>query len=145
MKAILVFIDGTICDRRADHALIDTPGFHERDAILRAVPVRGSVECLVELHDHYEIVYIGARPPSALASTREWLRRHGYPAGDVYLGADQDERLSIARRIRTRYAFAAGIGDRWDDNELHLEIGCTSIIVKEHEADWDVVRRHLLP
>jgi len=37
-----------------------------------------------------------------------------------------------------------GIGDRWDDNELHLEIGCLRIIVKEHAGNWDTVRKYLL-
>jgi hypothetical protein len=144
LKAVLVFIDGTICDRQADYGLIGTPEFYQRDSLLRALPVPGSVDCLLELGDHYEIVYMGARPPHAMTATREWLTTSGYPSGDVYLALRQDDRLSIARQIRSRYEFAAGIGDRWDDNELHLEIGCTSIIVKEHEADWDVVRRHLL-
>ena len=143
-RALLVFIDGTICDRRAESELIGTPAFYERKVILRARPVRGSVDCLIELNEHYEIVYMGARPPSALASTREWLSRHGFPTGDVYLALDLEGRLSIVRRIGSRYAFTAGIGDRWDDNVLHLEIGCMSIIVKEHEADWDAVRGYLL-
>jgi hypothetical protein len=99
---------------------------------------------MLELRNRYEIVYIGARPPDAMASTRQWLSQCGYPSGDIYLALQQADRLSITRQIRSRYAFAAGIGDRWDDNELHLEIGCTSIIVKEYEANWDIVRRYLL-
>ncbi len=27
-----------------------------------------------------------------------------------------------------------GIGDRWDDNELHLQIGCMSIILEEYKG-----------
>ncbi|HIJ64801.1 MAG TPA: hypothetical protein HPP77_02535, partial [Candidatus Hydrogenedentes bacterium] len=52
--------------------------------------------------------------------------------------------LAIARDLRETFDFLAGIGDRWDDNELHLEIGCLSIIAKEHEGNWDIVRKHLL-
>jgi hypothetical protein len=142
--AILVFIDGTICDRRTQMHLMGTPAFDAPEAILGAVAVAGSRECIVDLARRYRIVYIGARIGSAREATTEWLRRAGFPAGDVYLAPAQAERLVIARRVREAYRFVAGIGDRWDDNELHLEIGCPSIIVKEHAGDWATVRRHLL-
>jgi hypothetical protein len=144
MRAVLVFIDGTICDRSAQLHLMGTPAFHEREAILGGLAVPGSVECLRELARVYEIVYIGARPESAVKYTREWLDNMGFPKGPVLLAETQEERLGIARRLGDRLDFAAGIGDRWDDNELHLELGCMSIIVKEHEGNWNTVRRHLL-
>jgi len=144
MKAVLVFIDGTICDRRPQLHLMGTPEFYEREAILKALAVPGSVRCLQELAQKYEIVYIGARPASALPYTEEWLQLMGFPKGPVCLARTQEERLVIVRDLREKFDFVAGIGDRWDDNELHLEIGCLSIILKEHEGNWDTVRRHLL-
>ena len=144
MKAILVFINGTICDRRPQLHLLGTPEFYERKAILKALAVPGSVQCLQELAQRYQIVYIGARPASALPYTEEWLQMMGFPKGPIYLARTQEERLAIVRDLRERFDFVAGIGDRWDDNELHLEIGCLSIIVKEHEGNWDTVRKYLL-
>jgi len=144
MKAVLVFIDGTICDRTAQLPLWGAPEFYEREAILRDVPVPGSVQCLQELARRYEIVYIGARPAGALPHTREWLETMGFPGGPVYLARTQEERLEIVRALREAFDFAAGIGDRWDDNELHLELGCLSIILQEHRGNWDTVRRYLL-
>jgi len=144
MKAVLVFIDGTICDRRPQLHLIGTPEFYEREAILKGLAVPGSVRCLQELAQEYEIVYLGARPASATPYTEEWLQAMGFPKGPAYLALGQQERLALVRDLRRKLDFAAGIGDRWDDNELHLEIGCLSIILKEHEGNWDTVRRHLL-
>ena len=144
MKAVLVFIDGTICDRSAQLHLEEKPEFYEREAILKALAVPGSVECLQELAQHYQLIYIGARPASALHFTQEWLETMGFPRGSVYLACTQPERLAIARDLRERFDFVAGIGDRWDDNELHLEIGCLSIIVKEHAGNWNTVRKYLL-
>ena len=144
MKAVLVFIDGTICDRSTQLHLMGTPEFYAREAILGSLPVRGSVDCLQELAGEYQIVYIGARPESAAPPTREWLDRMRFPEGPIYLAQTQAERLEIVRQLRDRFEFAAGIGDRWDDNELHLELGCLSIILKEHEGNWDTVRRYLL-
>ena len=143
MKAVLVFIDGTICDRSPQLHLLGSPEFHEREAILKASAVPGSVQCLQELAQRYQVVYIGARPASALDFTEEWLRMMGFPKGPVHLAETQEGRLAIVRGLRERFDFAAGIGDRWDDNELHLEMGCLSIIVKEHEGNWDTVRKYL--
>lgn len=144
MRAVLMFIDGTICDRRPQLHLVGTPEFYEREAILKDVTVPGSVRCLQELAQKYEIVYIGARPATALPYTKEWLQMMEFPKGPVYLARTQQERLALVRDLRGRFDFIAGIGDRWDDNELHLEIGCLSIILKEHEGNWDTVRKHLL-
>ena len=144
MKAVLVFIDGTICDRSPQLDLMGTPEFYEREAILKALAVPGSVRCLQELDQKYKIVYIGARFASALPYTKEWLQLMGFPKGPVYLARSQQERLALVRDLREKFDFVAGIGDQWDDNELHLEIGCLSIILKENKGKWDTVRRHLL-
>lgn len=140
MKAILVFIDGTICDTRARNSFIGTTDFLHRDRILEDQPVRGSIKCLKELSERYEIVYIGARPESARLPTEEWLDKNGYPKGWVYLAENQEDRLSLIKDVDGKFDFIAGIGDRWDDNELHSEIGCLSIILREYEGEWENVK-----
>lgn len=144
MKAVLVFIDGTICDTRHRHHLIGTPEFYKRKEMLKDAATPGSVLCLQDLAQRYAIVYIGTRPDSTLPYTEEWLDRIGFPKGPVYLAPTQEERLVLVKDLRQRFDFISGIGDRWDDNELHLEIGCLSIILKEFEGNWDTVRKHLL-
>ncbi len=139
MKAILVFIDGTICDTRSRNTLISTPDFYRRDRILADRAVPGSIECLNALSPKYKIVYIGARPEFTHLYTKEWLEKKGYPKGDIYLAESQANRLQIIEEIKRRFDFIAGIGDRWDDNELHSEIGCLSIILKEYGGKWDTV------
>jgi hypothetical protein len=139
MKAILVFIDGTICDTRARHHLVGTPDFYRRERLLEDRTVQGSVECLKGLAQGYEIVYIGARPESSRSYTGEWLDRMGYPKGGLYLAESQAGRLDLLKEIKGKFDFIAGIGDRWDDNELHLEIGCLSIILAEYAGKWETV------
>lgn len=143
MKAILVFIDGTICDTRHRHHLQGTPAFYEREQMLEDVVVPGSVPYLQELAGQYEIVYLGARPAFALPATEEWLKQWAFPEGPVYLAESQPERLSLVRAIRRTYDFIAGIGDRWDDNELHAELGCLSIILQEYAGAWEAVARRI--
>jgi len=139
MKAILVFIDGTICDTRSRHHLIGTPDFYRRDRILQDEAVQGSVECLERLSQRYEIVYIGARPDFTRPCTQEWLEKEGYPKGSLYLAESQADRLSLIKEMDGRFDFIAGIGDRWVDNELHSEIGCLSVVLQEYEGKWDTV------
>jgi hypothetical protein len=143
MQSILVLIDGTICDTRQRHHLIGTPEFYQPDAILNDLAVPGSVQCLQELAQNYAIVYLGARPAATLAITDAWLGQTGFPKGPIYLAETQIERLALVRELRIDLDFIAGIGDRWDDNELHAEIGCLSLILKEFEGQWDTVARRI--
>jgi uncharacterized HAD superfamily protein len=144
MQAILVFIDGTICDdRQRYHLGTGTPEFYQREEVLKDAAVPGSVSYLQKLAQRYELVYIGARPVSTLPVTEEWLAQMGFPPGSIYLGETQEERLAVVRDLRRKFDFTAGIGDRWDDNELHLEIGCLSIILREYAGDWPSVPRHI--
>ncbi len=143
MYSVLVFIDGTICDQRHRINLFGTPDFNLDDNILNDIPTQGSVECMAELSKKYNLIYIGARPDTYVDITREWLNKVGFPEGDVYLGGNQQERMKIVLELKEKNDFIAGIGDRWDDNELHLALGCKSFILKEWEPNWDTVRRYI--
>ena len=145
MRSVVVFIDGTICDTRHRHHLgVGTNRYYQREKLLKDVPVPGSVECMSELAHRYHLVYLGARPSTTRLDTEEWLRQNGFPAGPVYLAKTFQERLRLMEDLQRRFKFIAGIGDRWDDNECHLALGCLSIILKEFEGNWDTVRRYLL-
>lgn len=143
METILIFIDGTICDTRHRHPLYGTPEFDSETEILKDEAVPDSVNCINELSGRYKIIYMGARLDNQKTITEIWLKNKGYPAGEVYLSEDQSERLRIARKLKEQNHIIAGIGDRWDDNELHLEIGCRSIILKEFAGNWNTVRKHV--
>jgi uncharacterized HAD superfamily protein len=144
MKAILVFIDGTICDDRHRLHLYGTPDFNKDENILNDTAVIGSVECLNELHKQFNIIYIGARFKQMKEITLKWIIKTGFPNGEVYLSEKQEDRLEIAKVLSRKYNIVAGIGDRWDDNELHLQIGCMSIILEEYNGNWNIVRKYLL-
>jgi len=145
MKSILVFIDGTICDtRQRHHYNMETLNFNKRETIIKDKPIPNSVICLIKLSNTYEIVYLGARPKFTIDHTKEWLDQEGFPKGDVYLGETQKDRIEIIKEIKEKYNFIAGVGDRWDDNELHLELGCLSIILEEFNGKWDFVYNYIM-
>ena len=144
MKAVLVSIEGTIEDTRARHSLIGTPDYYKREELAKDAAVPDSVRCLRELAQRYTIVYTCVRPADALAATQAWLSAKSFPDGPVFLASTHAEHLALIRDLKTRYDFAAGVGVTSDDNELHLELGCLSILLKEFEGNWDTVRKHLL-
>src|SRR5512136_891642 len=116
----------------------------EREVNLKDAPTPDSRRCLHELAPRYALVYIAARPEVARAATEEWLTAMNYPQGPLFVGQTPADRLALAPTLRGQFEFEAGLGTHWDDNELHLELGCKSIILKEFEVDWEIVRRHLL-
>ncbi len=144
MKAVLVFIDGIICDNRQRQHLSGAPEFYKREAIMKDAPSPDSVRCLQELSQRYKLVYLTARPETAKAATEEWLNAMNFPKGPIFIGQTATDRLALAPALRQEFEFEAGLGTHWDDNELHLELGCKSIILKEFEVDWEIVRKHLL-
>lgn len=143
-KAILVFIDGTICDTRHRNDLFGTDAFSLDENILKDAPTDGSVEFLNSLAGRYSLIYIGARPEGVMNITKHWLEITGFPRGDIYLADTQHKRLEIAVSLKNKYHFVAGIGDRWDDNELHLELGCQSFILREYHPNWSTVEKYLI-
>lgn len=143
MKSVLVFIDGTICDDRHRINLYGTKEFNSRYNVLRDKPVTGSVDFIKHLAESFKIIYMGARELSELDTTKEWLRKNNFPEGEVYLALTQRERMVIVRDSLMDKNIVLGIGDRWDDNQLHLELGCLSIIVKEYEGDWENISKYI--
>lgn len=144
MKSVLVFIEGTITGFGTHINSFGTPQFYDDIEIMKDTVSNGSVACLNELAQIYDIVYIGARPPKTLKATQKWLKVNGFPDGEIVFGCNLDERMQQVKELKKRKEFIAGIGDRWDDNLLHLELGCKSIILKECEGNWDTVRKYLL-
>lgn len=144
MKKILVFIDGTICDDRKRLPLINNPEFFNQNLVLQDLPVPNSVECLQKLSTFYKIVYLSARPTSMQSITEEWLTKNNYPEGQVFLGESLEVRINIARQLKFGSDFLVGIGDRWDDNELHGLLGCQSIILEEYCGNWGSVYNRII-
>lgn len=142
-EAILVFIDGTTCDMRHRIPLMGTPDFFSEENVMKDIPTEGSVECMNELAKKFNLVYIGARPAEYNEITSKWYMKNGFPEGEIVCGKSQSERMQIVKELKTRYNFYAGIGDRWDDNELHLELGAKSFILQEWTPNWSTVMKYI--
>ena len=144
MKAVLVFIDGIICDYRQRQHLSGAPEFYKREMLMKDAPTPDSVRCLQELTRRYQLVYLTSRPEAAKVATEEWLNAMNFPKGPLFVGQTPADRLALAPALRQEFELEAGLGIHWDDNDLHLELGCKSIILKEFDVDWEIVRKHLL-
>jgi len=140
---IFCFIDGTILDDR--HRInLPNKGFDRLDLVEKDKPVPGSIETLNLLARKYNIFYMSARKDDLRELTVKWLKEQGYPDGEVYFGDTHEKRMGIVKELKKKRNIIAGIGDRWDDNEMHLEIGCKSIILKEYEGNWNRIKKWLL-
>ena len=82
MTAILLSLDGTLCDTRLRHNLREQESSFTADQVLADQVVAGSVEFAVELSHCWELVYLGARPAHTGDATVEWLERQGFPWGN---------------------------------------------------------------
>lgn len=141
-KAALIFIDGTICDDRHQLEMRGTQAFYSAANVMNEQPVPGSLAFVDELAKKYNIIYLGARPQGLLETTRKWLSENGFPHGKLFLSSEQSERIHIAESVLVNENVILGVGDRWDDNQLHLILGCKSVIVKEYSGDF--VKDHVL-
>lgn len=142
-KSALIFIDGTICDDRHRLNLYGTEEFYAEENVMNDKPVADSAGFIKKLAERYRIIYIGARPESMLSITHKWLDINGFPKGKVFLAAEQSERIKIAESVLADENILLGIGDRWDDNQLHLILECKSIIVKEYQGDFEFIKKYI--
>ncbi len=142
-ESVLIFIDGTICDDRHRLNLYGTADFYNEENVMNDKPVTGSVKFVDALAKRYNIIYIGARPEESHSLTYKWLHINGFPEGKVFLAPEQSMRTKIVESVLLNENIVLGIGDRWDDNQLHLILGCKSIIVKEYFGDFDFVKKYV--
>lgn len=142
-ESALIFIDGTICDDRHRFNMYGTAEFYAEENVMNDKPVADSVRFISELAERYSIIYIGARPESMLSTTYKWLDINGFPKGKVFLAIEQSERIKIAESVLADENIVLGIGDRWDDNQLHLILGCKSVIVKEYQGDFEFIKNYI--
>ena len=88
MKAVLVFVDGLICDTRQRQHLSGTPDYLKREAIMKDAPTPDSLRCLQELAARYDLVYLAARPEEARQGDRGLADRHELSARAALSGDD---------------------------------------------------------
>jgi len=135
---IVVDIDDTICYRWP----LNRQG-RPFAASLVVGPMEGAAECLRELHENYGIIYVTARNFLRAATTRRWLRRHGFPCEGVemhfrpcpFVRASRFKERTIARlRTERGYPLALGLGDSPGDARAYQANGLQTILIGQAEV-----------
>lgn len=69
------------------------PGFFKENAWIfkEAAPYKGAASCLKNLKRNFNIVYLSARPSWAFDMTKNWLKEHGFPEGEIIFTNDKAE------------------------------------------------------
>lgn len=79
------------------HPMLTEDFFLQNPGIfLRAKPFEGAVQGMWRLKEHFDIVYLSARPKWAWVLTDLWLRAHGFPVGQLILTNNKDR---VAKEI----------------------------------------------
>lgn len=148
---LVVDVDYTVADTRV-RDLLSLFGTEESE------PMTDSPEVLGELARSFHVVYLTARPRELIPKTREWMNRHGYPAGPL-LTWDMDRHpWSQGEYKRERIddlqdhfeAVNIGIGDRSHDREAYWKRNLFPIMLEPDSPvsvddavylpDWSAIR-----
>ncbi|MEZ5186260.1 MAG: hypothetical protein R2720_10980 [Candidatus Nanopelagicales bacterium] len=113
-------IDGVLADvRHRLHYLDERPKNWRRffaTAVDDPVLDEGR-QALLEAATSARIVYVTGRPNWCRKDTREWLARHGLPAGELHMRPNRDRRparfykAEVIERIAAEYDLAAVVDD----------------------------------
>ena len=134
--AIVVDVDNTLAETDLD-ALLFAPRDDESD------PLDDSVDVLQSLARDFQILYLTARPRFLGDKTRDWLERHGYPAGPLLCAPHWRNALDAsAFKARTLVALRRswpnvliGIGDQRGDAEAYRRSGMLTLVVLDQADD----------
>ena len=148
---LVVDVDHTVADTRVRDLLT-------RSGTETSQPMPDAPEVLRELAQSFHVVYLTTRPRELIPKTREWLQRHGFPAGPL-LAWDVDRHSWSPRDYKRERlddlqdAFAAvniGIGDRSHDRKAYSKQKLFTIMLDRDSPkrvndvvylpDWSAVR-----
>jgi hypothetical protein len=105
-------------------------------------PYADSQRVVSRLAEHYELVYVTARPRFLLQKTRDWLNRFGFPDAPLVttrsvgalLQQAEKKRDLLARRKELWPNMLIGIGDKRTDAEAYAAVGLLSVMLAPAEV-----------
>jgi hypothetical protein len=141
--ALLVFVDGVLCDSRHRQAYAGTPRCNWPTMLLKDRPAPGAKACLETLAERFRLVYILARPPKALGPSCRWLAEQGFPGGLVLIGETIADRARTVTRAREEFGYeiVASIGTSETEAKILKRLGLTSLVGEEFAPNFGVVSK----
>ncbi len=148
---LVVDVDHTVADTRVRDLLT-------RSGTETSQPMPDAPEVLHELARSFHVVYLTGRPRELTPKTREWLQRHGFPAGPLLTWDVDRHPWSQADYKRERLddlqddfeAVNIGIGDRSHDRKAYSKRRLFTIMLDRDSPkrvndvvylpDWSAVR-----
>ncbi len=135
MTAVLVDLDGTLCDtRHRDHLLPDL--YRHSLACVDDSPILANIQMINELAMRHFIVLCSGRWDHALSATEIWLRRHDVEFDVILLRAQGDEtsnasyKLSRVKEMEAQgYTFVLAIDDYHKVATALTEYGIPTVLV----------------
>lgn len=118
------------------------------DAVMQDIPLPYSVEVMNELSRKYEISYLTARGWDDGTTTRKWLKKHGYPTGEILIVNSLADKIPVLAEDRPEiFIDDFETGQEKDCHTFHcdrvIEIENMGIKVI-YDIDWQKIRKELL-
>ena len=106
-------------------------------------PTGDSARVLNKFAERFAVIYLTHRPDLFAASSKDWLRRHGYPAGPLLSSSlssffEGSEKYKTGRLSQLKKEFPnlkLGIGDKFSDARAYAANGMTAYIIVQREED----------
>jgi hypothetical protein len=119
----------------------------------RSPPVPGGAEVLGELAEHFNVVYLTARPREVAAKTRRWLANQGFPAGPVLTWDIDEYEFSATEYKKDRLDdltdrfehVTIGIGNADSDHRAYRKRKLLTILIDPHQVAAGIERGMRLP
>jgi len=132
-----------------DDTVVSAPG----GSLNAALPIwpsppafRGASETLRRLGEHYQVVFLTARPKLVAAGTLQWLDAHCFPRAPAIFActllgsAARQERYktaALAALAKRGGRIVWGVGDKQSDLAAYRSVGAQPILILECAADPD--------
>jgi len=107
------------------------------------MPVPDSVRILNKFAQRFTLIYLTHRPDLFAASSKDWLRKHGYPPGPLLLSSlssffEGSEKYKTGRLSRLKKEFpnlTLGIGDKFSDARAYAANGMAAYLILRVEEN----------
>jgi len=117
-------------------------------AVMKDTPLPYSVEVMNELAEKYEISYLTARGWDDGTVTKKWLKKHGYPKGEILIVNSLSDKLPVlAEEKPDVFIDDFETGQEKDCHTFHCDkvIEIENLGIKViYGIDWQEIRKELL-
>ncbi|MBM3267626.1 MAG: hypothetical protein FJZ01_08260 [Candidatus Sericytochromatia bacterium] len=145
--AILIHVDGLICDYRQRQVAAETPNYWWPSKLLDDDPVEGALDLLWDLSKIFRLAYLLARPHKSkvFQASIAWLVEQAFPGGYVLIGETPDDRVRTVTDAKDEFGvnIVLAVGTDNEEAKVLRRLGIATVSLKAFEPDFGKVRKFI--